>query len=70
MNSSVTEIGDPIAQSVVLYDDALAVLLTDGRTISVPLLVTKRARHNAQPHTATFLGPAPTDGDLPRGPRG
>ena len=51
MSSSVTEISDPIAQSVVH-------------------VANKRANHNAQAHAATLLGPAPADGDLPRGARG
>lgn len=37
MNSSLTEIQVPLARSVVVSEDALAVVLADGRTISVPL---------------------------------
>jgi hypothetical protein len=37
MSASGTEIGEAVAQSVNLSDDALVVDLADGRTITVPL---------------------------------
>jgi hypothetical protein len=45
MNSSVTEVQVPTARHVVVTDDALAIDLTDGRTLSVPLAWYPRLWH-------------------------
>lgn len=45
MSSSVIESQDALAKTVVLSEDALAVVLIDGRTISVPLIWYPRLWH-------------------------
>jgi uncharacterized protein DUF2442 len=45
MSSSGTEVREALAQNVSVSDDALAVDLTDGRTITVPLAWFPRLAH-------------------------
>lgn len=45
MNSSVIEMQEPRAQSVMVREDALAIDLVDGRTIIVPLVWYPRLWH-------------------------
>jgi hypothetical protein len=46
MPTSVVEIHVPNAQSVTITDDALTVALSDGRTLSVPLVWFPRLLHD------------------------
>jgi hypothetical protein len=47
MSSSVPEVREALAQSVTVTDDALAVDLIDGRTVSVPLAWYPRLFHGS-----------------------
>lgn len=54
MNSSVLEIQEPRAQSVIVSEDSLAVDLVDGRTISVPLVWYARLWHGTPEERSNF----------------
>jgi hypothetical protein len=47
MPSSPTEVSAPLAQDVVVTDDALTVHLLDGRTVTVPLSWYPRLVHGS-----------------------
>jgi hypothetical protein len=47
MNTSGTEVREALAQSLTVSDDALAVDLADGRTITVPLGWFPRLAHGS-----------------------
>jgi hypothetical protein len=54
MNSSVLEMQEPRAQSVIVSEDSLAVDLVDGRTISVPLVWYVRLWHGTPEERRNF----------------
>lgn len=54
MSASGTEIGEAVAQSVNLSDDALVVDLADGRTITVPLGWFPRLAHGTVAERANW----------------
>ncbi|MBI1786508.1 MAG: DUF2442 domain-containing protein [Acidobacteria bacterium] len=54
MNLSGTELSEAIAQSLRLRDDALAVHLADGRTITVPLAWFPRLAHGTPAERANW----------------
>jgi len=54
MSTSGTEIGEAVAQSVNVSDDALVVDLADGRTITVPLGWFPRLAHGTVAERANW----------------
>lgn len=54
MSTSGTEIREAIAQSLTASDDALAVDLADGRTITVPLSWFPRLAHGSAAERANW----------------
>ncbi len=54
MSSSVSDIQVPLALSVLVAEDALAVELADGRTISVPLTWYPRLWHGTGPERSRW----------------
>ena len=58
MPTSAVEIHVPNAESVSITDDALTVALTDGRTLSVPLIWFPRLLHATPEERANwrFIG--------------
>jgi hypothetical protein len=55
MSSSITEIQIPLARHVVVTEDALAVELADGRTLSVPLTWYPRLWHGTSEERSRWL---------------
>ena len=54
MSTSVTELSEARAQSVSISDDALAVDLADGRTITVPVAWFPRLAHGTPTERASW----------------
>jgi hypothetical protein len=54
MSTSGTELREALAQSVNISDDALVVDLTDGRTITVPLVWFPRLAHGTATERANW----------------
>jgi hypothetical protein len=54
MTSSLTEITVPAATNVMVTDDTLTVDLSDGRTISVPLVWYPRLAHGTEAERASW----------------